>query len=370
MTSVTDARRFFDSRAAYMMFVTTTNEKAAIAGRVGRELASVRPGEWAVRVFDAGMGDATVLAAVMRELHEVFPHVPWLVVGKEISVEDVRHALDRLPDRLVEHPELVFVVTNLSYRDAPRLASDRHDVAFRVTALEGTTAHDFAKQIRASHHAIDGDWAVRTSEVTGNPVPITPAVHVFHRADRAFVLKQVIPDPSGTEGLFDLIIASQPYRARSSADQKARTVVVPLAEALAPGGLFVGVHGHGHDPGMEIIHAVWPDEDPFETDRHDLLAAVASTLGDRAVEFDLDPLTDEESLFEYGMYEMPSETAEHIGTSAILAAWNAAVYVAQIDEDRLTDAVQSGAYIEATRRALRTHGRIWFRDESYVIRRR
>ena len=59
------------------------------------------------------MGDATVLGLLMRRLHRRFTHVPWRVVGKEISVEDVRHALGWLPDRFAEHPELVFVVTNL-----------------------------------------------------------------------------------------------------------------------------------------------------------------------------------------------------------------------------------------------------------------
>ena len=32
------------------------------------------------------------------------------------------------------------------------------------------------------------------------------------------------------------------------------------------------------------------------------------------------------------MHYLPSEDAEHIGTSSLLATWNAATYVAQIDE--------------------------------------
>ena len=46
---------------------------------------------------------------------------------------------------------------------------------------------------------------------------------------------------------------------------------------------------------------------------------------------------------------MPVEAQEHIGASSILAAWNAAAYVAQIDEERMSAAVTSGAYIDATR---------------------
>jgi hypothetical protein len=39
-------------------------------------------------------------------------------------------------------------------------------------------------------------------------------------------------------------------------------------------------------------------------------------------------------------------------------------------EERLADALASGAYVEATRRVLETHDGVWFNDESYVIRRK
>lgn len=53
--------RFFDNRAAYLMFSTATTEKPVVADRIGDELAMVEPGHRSLRVFDAGMGDASVL---------------------------------------------------------------------------------------------------------------------------------------------------------------------------------------------------------------------------------------------------------------------------------------------------------------------
>jgi hypothetical protein len=79
---------------------------------------------------------------------------------------------------------------------------------------------------------------------------------------------------------------------------------------------------------------------------------------------------DAEALLRYELHAMPSTRTEHIGTSSLLAAWSAATYVAQIDERRLTEAVTSGAYLEATQAVLRRHGAVWFNDEVYVIRRR
>lgn len=358
--------RFFDSRAAYNMFVTTTNEKAAVAERISRELDHLEPKGRALRIFDAGMGDASVLIHLMRRLHQVFTHVPWLIVGKEISIEDVRRAVDSMPDRLFEHPEMVFAVTNMPYRDAVHLGgSASKDVIWRTTALEGTTAHDFALQLQALHVQFAADWAVHTSPKTGNPVPDRPAVHIIHRADREFLLRDVIPQPGGSAIEYELILASQPYRARTSAAGKVAMVLEPLATALAPGGRLIGIHAAGDDPALEIVRNVWPDEDPFTTNRHDLFAELAKV----APQLEFENVPDDEAIFQYILHAMPSEMTEHIGTSSVLAAWNAAAYVAQIDEDRLTEAIDSGRYLEATREVISRYDRLWFNDESYVVRR-
>jgi len=369
---VVSAARFFDSRSAYMIFSTATNEKAVVATRIGDYLDLIRPGERALRIFDAGIGDGSVLTHLMRRMHKVFTHIPWLVVSKEISIEDVRLALDKLPDRFYEHPEMVFVVTNMSFREAPSLQptirSGQPELLWREVALNGSTTDDFARQIRDLYPDLSEGWAVQTSSKTGNPLYVRPSVLVIYRGDRRFLLDPLIPRPEGTEGLYDLVIASQPYRARTSVEHKAKTVLVPLARALAPGGRLVVVHSHGQDPGLEIIQGVWPEEDPFQTSRGELQAEARIQLDDSALVFD--EFDDAEAIFRYELHAMPSEVKEHIGTSLVMAAWNAAAYVAQIDEDRLSQAMTSGVYVDATRQVLRRYGGVWFNDELYMISRR
>jgi len=114
--------RFFENRQKYLLFVHTCSEKRVIAERVGLELASIHPRPPAVRVFDAGVGDGTVLARVMRSMHSRFPHMPFYIAGKEISLEDIKLVLQKLPDRLYEHPATVFVLTNMAYAEAPWLS--------------------------------------------------------------------------------------------------------------------------------------------------------------------------------------------------------------------------------------------------------
>ena len=95
--------------------------RPAAAHRAAHEVALLRPTPPAIRIFDAGMGDGTVLSRLMRNAHRAFPTVPMMVVAKEISLEDVRLGLEKMPDRFHEHPATVLVVTNLNYSEAPRL---------------------------------------------------------------------------------------------------------------------------------------------------------------------------------------------------------------------------------------------------------
>jgi hypothetical protein len=88
--------RFFENRQKYLLFVHTCSEKRVVAERIGLELSSIHPRPPALRVFDAGVGDGTVLVRVMRLMHGRFPHMPFYIAGKELSLEDVRASGDRL----------------------------------------------------------------------------------------------------------------------------------------------------------------------------------------------------------------------------------------------------------------------------------
>jgi hypothetical protein len=366
--------RFFDNRQKYLLFVNTCSEKWVVANRVALELANLHPRPPAVRMFDAGVGDGTVMLRVLRAMHDRFPHMPFYVVGKEISLEDVRLALQKMSDRFCEHPATVLVLTNLAYADAPRLAvksvSAASSLIWHEVPLAGDSAHRFEQQITDLVPFLSRNWRASVSSKTGNPVYERPVVLVLYREDHKFLLDPIIPKPGGTVAEYDLVIASQPYRARASLDFKVKRVIAPLTRALGPGGRLIGIHSHGGDPGLEIVQKVWLGDNPFIHDRHQILKAVKHELGPAAHEFNFNAYADNRSLFRYEMHALPSEISSAIGTSTLFAAWNAAIYVAQVEEDRLAEAVSDTRYHEATSETLQKHGGLWFLDESYVISRR
>jgi SAM-dependent methyltransferase len=366
--------RFFDNRQKYLLFVNTCSEKEVVARRVGMELAHLHPEPPAVRLFDAGMGDGTVLTRVMREMHRRFPTLPFYVVGKEISLEDTRLCLDKMADRFHEHPATALVVTNMYYTEAPWLSpkalSAATSLVWHEVALTGSTAAEFSEQIEALEPFLAKVWQARHSPKTGNPIYERPVALVIYRDDFRFLLDDVIPRQGRARADYDLVIASQPYRARVPVAFKAARVIAPLTRALRPGGRLLGIHSCGRDPGLEIVRKMWPEEDPFKTSRHDILRAVRAELGREARHYNFNAYADQRAVFRYDMHTLPTEIAESIGTSTLFAAWNAAVYVNQIDDERLAEVLGARKYLDATREVLQAHGRLWFLDESYVISRK
>ena len=367
--------RFYDNRQKYLMFVNTSSEKQEIADRALQQLTFSQPKPPAIRILDGGAGDGTALARLLRGAHRRYPWLPFYVVAKEISLENVRLMLEKMPDRFQEHPATVLVVTNLPYTEAPWLnpadpvAASR--MVWREVALEGSTAGDFEETIAGLRPFLEQNWRVKRSARSGHPLHETPAVLTIYRTDQRFALDSVIPRRGQARADFDFVLLSQPYSARAQLSFKAQRIVTPLVRALRPHGRLMGVHSYGDDPGMELVQAIWPSERPFVDNRHTLMQAVRAELGSAERNYLIDDADDEQAVFRYGIHTLATEIdgSANIGTSTLIAAWNAAIYVAQIDDDRLSAVMNGDNYLEATRSVLLKYGGLWFQNETYVISR-
>jgi len=365
--------RFFDNRQNYLSFINTCNEKTTIAKRIGKEFQYLHPAPPALRMYDAGMGDATVLSDCMRDLHQRFPNVPIVVVAKEISMEDVRIGLDKMVDRFCEHPSTVLVLTNLNYADCrlmPSNVASANAMNWQEIRLEGTMSYGYKQQLEALHPLFAKGWETQTSKQSGNPLFKRPSVVVIYRRDHQILLDAVIPRPGLQNWYYDFILASQPWRARTAARFKAERIVVPLARSLAPGGRMLVIQSCGKDPAEQVIKEFWPNEVPFPVGRKEILRETKLLLGRDAKLYNIRELTDKQSIITYRMHALPSEIGgASIGTSTLFAAWNASVYVNQIEDERLTKVIEDGTYLKATAKVLQKYGGLHFNDETFVISR-
>ena len=366
--------RFFENRQKYLLFVHTCSEKRVIAraGRAGtRQHPPPAAGAAGVRCrgrrrHRAGAGDAL----------DARPLPPYAVLHRGQGAQPGGRPADprqgagpavRAPgDRFCADQH---VLRRGALADAGLARGRRrHDLARSGAA--GGLSGEFEAQIAELGPFLEQNWRANVSPRSGMPVYERPVAIVLYREDHRFLLDSIIPRAGRSEANFDLIIASQPYRAKSSVNFRAKRIIAPLARALRAGGRLIGIHSHGQDPGLEIIQSVWPGENPFAVSRHELLRAVKYELGSAGRDLNFNAYADNRSIFRYDMEALPNEVTGSIGTSTAFAAWNAAVYVAQIEDDRLTEMTQSGRTLDATREVLRKHNGLWFYDESYVISRR
>tara|TARA_Y100001936_G_C15914687_1_gene580584 strand:- start:19 stop:975 length:957 start_codon:yes stop_codon:yes gene_type:complete len=315
------------------------------------------------------MGDGSLLMSVMKQLHQKMPNIPFLVSTKEISMEDVRLGLEKLPDRFVEHKNTVFVISNLNYVESTSLKSNdpkkQKKMNWKVVKLKGNSSLDFSNQLRKlNDDFLAKKWQIERNPKSGNPTYKEPSVIIIYRKDQEFVLKKIIPKKQNGKNYFDLIIASQPYRSRISAEKKVKYVINPMINSLSKKGKLVVVHACGNDPANQIIKKVWPNENPFPS----LYSSISRYIKDNTNrEILKDLIFKKNKEFKYVLRALPNEISGGIATSVIFSAWNAAVYVNQITDEQIFKAEKSKNYQKIVQKIINRYKGLYFKNEIFVI---
>ena len=104
-------KRFFDDRLKYLSFIQNTSEKKAISLKLYPHIAGMSQNKSYLRILDAGTGDGTIKSNVIKSFHKYHPYTSLLITGKEISYEDLKNTLEKMPDRFVEHPNLMVTLS-------------------------------------------------------------------------------------------------------------------------------------------------------------------------------------------------------------------------------------------------------------------
>ena len=362
--------RLYDNRQRYLLFVTTTNEKAVIAEKLSHIINELKPIKPALKIFDAGVGDGAVLMNVLRIAHQKFPTVPFYVSCKDVSMEDARITIEKLADRFVEHPNMVFTISNLHYSEAGYLKSNnqskQQNMNWSSIALDGDSSFGFYEQLRQLGPLLKENWRVEENK-QGNTTYENPSVICIYRKDHEFTLDQIIPTKKDSINEFDLVIVSQAYRSRASVEKKVNNVIKPMVNLLAPNGKMVAFHSYGNDPGLNAINQLWPDENPFPNKGHDIIQYMKNNLGNELngkIHFR------EPEIFEYKLRSQPNEINSGIATSLVFSAWNACTYVAQISDQMVKEKEADQSYIKCIEDIIRDHDGLWFYDEMLVADRK
>ena len=227
-----------------------------------------------------------------------------------------------------------------------------------------------ASRLRALDSFLVDGWQVKASEKTGNPMYVRPSVLVIYRKDHSFLLDNVIPRPGQVAGNYDLVIASQPWRARMSAEFKVKKVLAPLIRSLGPAGRLLAVQSCGDDPALEMVKEIWPDEEPFKVNRHELIKVLRDELAREARDFnfvvglgcEIDFSLRDAHLAERG-------AAEHRHVHAVRSVERRQLCGADRRRAHRECDAWGDQYLQVTAKVLKKHRGLWFNDESFVVER-
>ena len=187
---------------------------------------------------------------------------------------------------------------------------------------------------------------------------------MIYRKDQEFILNDIIPTKINSKNTFDLIIASQPYRSRITAEKKVKYVIEPMLRALATKGKLLTIHACGKDPANQIIQKLWPEENPFASLSEDIIKYIKSNLDEYFVkQFSFK----KKQQIRCNLRALPNEIKGGISTSIIFSAWNAAVYVNQIDETKILRAQKSVHYENIVSEIIDKYKGLYFNNELFVI---
>ena len=319
---------FFDSRDKYLSFVNSTNEKSRIAFQLAKYLKNSKITKDAFRIFDAGTGDGSVICTLLSAVHDKFPEDPIIVVGKEISIDDINSLLNYLGYRFFEHKNLVFCITNASYRE---INDNRFtDCKLIKKELVGNSSFSFNQQLMNMGEVIRKNWDIKEDTSSTILRPRQKTLMVIYRRDQKIALKHLIPSKlESIPKFYDYIIASQAFRLRSPYDRTLKLVLIPLLKMLDVKGQLFFIYSSGNDFSKKLLKLFFPKINPYQfSDPKKFVESLNKKIPHFRKKFKVST-----SSFLFSFINLSLSSKKKFSPMNSLGLWNAITYVGQISEN-------------------------------------
>ena len=317
---------FFDSRDKYLSFVNSTNEKSNIAFKLASYLKKTHIQTNALKIFDAGTGEGTVISTLLSAVHERFPEEPVFVIGKEISVDDISSLLSFLGDRFFEHKNLIFCITNCSYNDFN--TKNLLDIKFMKKELKGNAGFSFTQQLLKMNSLIKRNWELTEESSSTLLKPKQKTLLAIYREDQKISLNHLIPKNIQDIPIkYDFIIASQAFRLRSPYERTMKLIVWPLCRMLESNGQLFLIYSSGNDFTKKMLKTFFPKINPFLYNDPKKFIKQIKLNSTQRNEFKVSVTS-----FFYTFINMSLTSKKGFSPMNALGLWNAITYVGQISE--------------------------------------
>jgi len=359
-------KRFFDDRLKYLSFIQNTSEKRAISIELAPYVASMPQNRTFLRILDAGTGDGTIKSNVIKTFHKYHPYTSLLITGKEISYEDLKNTLEKMPDRFVEHPNLLVTMTNVKFAELGLVENTNKlkdkKIKTYTLVLKEDNSFDFHDQINKLNTFIKKYWGIEIDNKSRTSYA-HPCLIRIYREDHKRYLEPFIKNDYENNN-YDLIIASQAYRAASEVKTKVNNVIAPLMRLLNKDGRLLITHSCGNDTVEKIIKIAWKDKSPFPNKAKDIIEFLKNNpVGENNKYSFSKPKS-----YTFNFKRSPDQTVSELFGHGVDAKWANILYIAQIPEKDIQELEKSPSAYKKIRTAISKEAKMFFRNEIFSIK--
>ena len=360
-------KRFFDDRLKYLSFIQNTGEKKAISEKIFSHIANLSDNKSYLRILDAGTGDGTIFSNIIKSFHKYHPYSSLLITGKEISYEDLKNTLEKMPDRFVEHPNLLITMTNVKFSELGFIENsnkikDKKVKEFNLV-LKSNNSFDFNSQITGNllGNFVKKNWGIEIDKKDRTSYSCPCIIRVY-REDNEKHLKKFLNNNYKNNN-YDLIIASQAYRAASSVNVKVKNVIGPLMRLLNKSGKLLITHSIGGGSVQKVLKLAFKDKEAFPNKAKDIIEHLKDNpFGENNIYKFSKPQN-----YYFTFKRAPDKTVTELFGHNTDAKWANMLYVGQIAEKDIQALEKNTLLQNKIRRVIDKSKEIQFQNEIFSI---
>ena len=360
-------KRFFDDRLKYLSFIQNTEEKKAISEKFFSHVAGLSENRSYIRILDAGTGDGTIFSNIIKSFHKYHPYTSLLIAGKEISYEDLKNTLEKVPDRFVEHPNLLITMTNVKFSElglieCSNTIQDKKVKEFNLI-LKSNNSFDFNSQITSNllSNFIKKNWGIEIDNKNKTSYSNPCIIRVYREDNKKHLEKFLENDYKNNN--YDLIVASQAYRAAASVEAKVKNVIAPLMRLLNKSGKLLVTHTCGGDFIQKVLKLAFKEKEAFPNTAKDIIEYVKSNpVGENNIYSFSKP-----SGYYFKFKRVPDQTVTELFGHNIDSKWANILYVGQIPEKDILSLENNQSLMSRIKKAIDGSDQIQFKNELFSI---